>query len=290
MPDREALIARLLADNEEFRKLSHDHQGYEKELEELKGRPFLSADQQWRVSEVKKLKLMAKDRVGTNVRQASQTHSSPAPACSPRPEGEAHTVDVAAKAESARAAVAHVVLRMKRSTLAAIKAGQLAKGDVLGVARTAGVLAAKRTSAFSKSPVGRAACGGGGVGEDGAHPLGSVHPLRLRPGPPAQDGAPRAHLAAHGGLRPPDPRRRQGVGAPAGGRALACALSRGPVPGGPEGRQWRAPSAGGVPLRPRPRRQPHLSRALGGLLPGGGRLAPGGPAPGPRGRGAPGAP
>jgi cyclic pyranopterin phosphate synthase len=54
-------------------------------------------------------------------------------------------VDVTAKAESAREAVARIVLRMKRPTLAAIKAGQLAKGDVLGVARTAGVLAAKRT-------------------------------------------------------------------------------------------------------------------------------------------------
>ena len=62
------------------------------------------------------------------------------------PEGEARMVDVTAKAESAREAVARVVLRMKRSTLAAIKAGQLAKGDVLGVARIAGVLAAKRTS------------------------------------------------------------------------------------------------------------------------------------------------
>ncbi len=54
-------------------------------------------------------------------------------------------VDVTTKAETAREAVAHAVLRMKRSTLAAIKAGLLAKGDVLGVARTAGVLAAKRT-------------------------------------------------------------------------------------------------------------------------------------------------
>ncbi|MBI2154563.1 MAG: DUF465 domain-containing protein [Candidatus Rokubacteria bacterium] len=80
MSDREALIARLLADHEEFRKLRQEHQGYEKELEELKGRPFLSADQQWRVSEVKKLKLMAKDRMEAIIRQASQTHSSQAPA------------------------------------------------------------------------------------------------------------------------------------------------------------------------------------------------------------------
>ena len=61
------------------------------------------------------------------------------------PEGEARMVDVTAKAETAREAVAQVVLKLKRSTLAAIKAGQVAKGDVLGVARTAGILAAKRT-------------------------------------------------------------------------------------------------------------------------------------------------
>ena len=80
MSDREALIQRLLADNEEFKKLRHEHQGYEKELDELKARPFLSADQQWRVSEVKKLKLMAKDRMEAIIRQAGQTHSSKAPA------------------------------------------------------------------------------------------------------------------------------------------------------------------------------------------------------------------
>jgi uncharacterized protein YdcH (DUF465 family) len=80
MSDREALIARLVAENEEFRKLRQDHQGYEQELDELKGRSFLSTDQQWRVSEVKKLKLMAKDRMETLIRQASQTHSSQAPA------------------------------------------------------------------------------------------------------------------------------------------------------------------------------------------------------------------
>ena len=80
MSDRDALITRLVAENDEFRKLRQDHQGYEKELEELKGRSFLSADQQWRVSEVKKLKLMAKDRMETIIRQASQTHSSQAPA------------------------------------------------------------------------------------------------------------------------------------------------------------------------------------------------------------------
>lgn len=62
------------------------------------------------------------------------------------PEGEARMVDVTAKAATHREAVARLVLKMKRSTLAAIRAGQVAKGDVLGVARTAGILAAKRTS------------------------------------------------------------------------------------------------------------------------------------------------
>jgi cyclic pyranopterin phosphate synthase len=54
-------------------------------------------------------------------------------------------VDVSAKAETVREAVARATLKMKPATLAAIRAGQLVKGDVLGVARTAGILAAKRT-------------------------------------------------------------------------------------------------------------------------------------------------
>ena len=54
-------------------------------------------------------------------------------------------VDVSAKGETAREAVARATLKMKPATLAAIRAGQLAKGDVLGVARTAGIMAAKRT-------------------------------------------------------------------------------------------------------------------------------------------------
>jgi len=55
-------------------------------------------------------------------------------------------VDVSAKAETVREAVARATLKVKPATLVAIRAGQLAKGDVLGVARTAGILAAKRTS------------------------------------------------------------------------------------------------------------------------------------------------
>jgi cyclic pyranopterin phosphate synthase len=61
------------------------------------------------------------------------------------PAGDARMVDVSAKAETAREAVARVTIRMQAATLAAACAGQLAKGDVFGVARTAGILAAKRT-------------------------------------------------------------------------------------------------------------------------------------------------
>jgi cyclic pyranopterin phosphate synthase len=55
-------------------------------------------------------------------------------------------VDVSAKAETPREAVARAVLKMKPATLRAVRRGNAPKGDVLGVARTAGILAAKRTS------------------------------------------------------------------------------------------------------------------------------------------------
>ncbi|HEV8228196.1 MAG TPA: cyclic pyranopterin monophosphate synthase MoaC, partial [Methylomirabilota bacterium] len=54
-------------------------------------------------------------------------------------------VDVSPKKETAREAVAQVIVKMRPATLQAIRAGQMAKGDVLGVARTAGIMAAKRT-------------------------------------------------------------------------------------------------------------------------------------------------
>jgi cyclic pyranopterin phosphate synthase len=54
-------------------------------------------------------------------------------------------VDVSAKAETAREAVARVLIRMRPATLRAVQRGNAPKGDVLGVARTAGILAAKRT-------------------------------------------------------------------------------------------------------------------------------------------------
>jgi cyclic pyranopterin phosphate synthase len=55
-------------------------------------------------------------------------------------------VDVSAKPETARRAVARGTIRMNPATLEAIRRNQMRKGDVLGVARIAGVMAAKRTA------------------------------------------------------------------------------------------------------------------------------------------------
>ncbi|MCW5732251.1 MAG: cyclic pyranopterin monophosphate synthase MoaC [Alphaproteobacteria bacterium] len=61
-------------------------------------------------------------------------------------EGKAAMVDVSAKAETEREAVAKGRVVMAPETLALIRAGGAAKGDVLGVARLAGIMAAKRTA------------------------------------------------------------------------------------------------------------------------------------------------
>jgi uncharacterized protein YdcH (DUF465 family) len=62
-----------MAENEEFRRLRADHQSYDHELEALKGASPLSAEQQWRMTELKKLKLMAKDRMEAIIRHARVT-------------------------------------------------------------------------------------------------------------------------------------------------------------------------------------------------------------------------
>jgi cyclic pyranopterin phosphate synthase len=59
--------------------------------------------------------------------------------------GAARMVDVGGKAETERVAVAQAEVRMSATTLAAILAGNVPKGDVLGTARVAGIMAAKRT-------------------------------------------------------------------------------------------------------------------------------------------------
>ena len=59
--------------------------------------------------------------------------------------GRARMVDVTAKRETAREAVATGTVRMKPETLALIQSGGVPKGDVIAVAQVAGVMAAKRT-------------------------------------------------------------------------------------------------------------------------------------------------
>ncbi len=60
--------------------------------------------------------------------------------------GDAHMVDVGDKAETRRLAVAEGRILMSAQTLRLITAGEHRKGDVLGVARVAGIMAAKKTS------------------------------------------------------------------------------------------------------------------------------------------------
>lgn len=60
--------------------------------------------------------------------------------------GAAHMVDVSAKADTVREAVAEGRITMSAEALAAIREGSAKKGDVLATARIAGIMAAKKTS------------------------------------------------------------------------------------------------------------------------------------------------
>jgi cyclic pyranopterin phosphate synthase len=61
-------------------------------------------------------------------------------------QGNARMVDVSDKEVSQRSASAEALVRLSPDAYAALKAGTLKKGDALGVARVAGIMAAKRTS------------------------------------------------------------------------------------------------------------------------------------------------
>jgi cyclic pyranopterin phosphate synthase len=61
------------------------------------------------------------------------------------PTGSAHMVDIKEKQPSARRAIATACVRTTRAVVEAVAAGRVPKGDVLGTARVAGILAAKRT-------------------------------------------------------------------------------------------------------------------------------------------------
>jgi cyclic pyranopterin phosphate synthase len=60
--------------------------------------------------------------------------------------GQAHMVDVGAKADTHRIAIAAGAICMKPETLELIRSGNAKKGDVLGIARIAAIMGAKRTS------------------------------------------------------------------------------------------------------------------------------------------------
>lgn len=62
--------------------------------------------------------------------------------------GGARMVDVTLKEDTKRIATAEGIIRMQPETLALVKAGRVEKGDVLGVARVAGIMAAKHTAAI----------------------------------------------------------------------------------------------------------------------------------------------
>ncbi|MEM9106120.1 MAG: cyclic pyranopterin monophosphate synthase MoaC [Pseudomonadota bacterium] len=61
-------------------------------------------------------------------------------------DGEAHMVDVGGKADSERVAVAEGFVKMAPETLKTIQSGDAKKGDVIGTARLAGIMAAKKTA------------------------------------------------------------------------------------------------------------------------------------------------
>lgn len=62
--------------------------------------------------------------------------------------GQAHMVDVSAKAETHRKAVAQGKISMLPATFAKLASGQASKGDVLGIARLAGIMGAKQTGSL----------------------------------------------------------------------------------------------------------------------------------------------
>jgi cyclic pyranopterin monophosphate synthase len=79
-----------------------------------------------------------KSKAGPSKVSAALTHIDAA--------GEAHMVDVSAKPATERVAVAEGHVVMSKATLELVLSGNAKKGDVLGTARIAGIMAAKRTS------------------------------------------------------------------------------------------------------------------------------------------------
>lgn len=76
----------------------------------------------------------------------TETHEPASPLTHLDAQGQAQMVDVSAKVATVRVAVAAGQVRMRPETLAAIQNGDAPKGDVLGTARLAGIMAAKQTA------------------------------------------------------------------------------------------------------------------------------------------------
>ena len=78
----------------------------------------------------------------------AQTENSPAALSHLNAAGEAHMVDVSHKPSTVRVAIAEGQVLMAATTLTQIEQGDSPKGDVLGTARLAGIMAAKQTAAL----------------------------------------------------------------------------------------------------------------------------------------------
>lgn len=80
------------------------------------------------------------------IESSSEANSTSSPLTHLDRQGQAQMVDVSAKVPTVRIAIAAAQVRMLPETFAAIEAGNAPKGDVLGTARLAGIMAAKQTS------------------------------------------------------------------------------------------------------------------------------------------------
>ncbi len=65
----EALTARLMETNEEYRNLVEEHADYDRQLEELSARRFASTEEKVEEHRLKKIKLQLKDRIQTILRE-----------------------------------------------------------------------------------------------------------------------------------------------------------------------------------------------------------------------------
>ncbi|MEM7076471.1 MAG: cyclic pyranopterin monophosphate synthase MoaC [Pseudomonadota bacterium] len=82
---------------------------------------------------------------GDNEGEADRTGDGQGPLTHFDPSGRAHMVDVSAKPDTAREAVAEARISMSQTAYDLMVEGRAGKGDVLGVARLAGIMGAKKT-------------------------------------------------------------------------------------------------------------------------------------------------